>query len=210
MAAPVRDLTPIGYNTDVKKQPNEKQPLVDTSSPWGLSFYWGRMSTKLLNQVLQFNIDTHEAVLYSAEISYQLAPENIISRASRYVGAKFSVALNGTYQDDPQGNIYEVNTFFRLDWSNVPWKKYLLTTFSIGEGVSYVSDVPARELRTAWHDKDAKRFNNFLMFEMAFALPSHPNIQILYRVHHRSGCFGLYHSSNSGSTAIGVGIRYLF
>jgi hypothetical protein len=48
------------------------------------------------------------------------------------------------------------------------------------------------------------------MLEAAFALPAYPQIQVVGRIHHRSGAFGLYRAGNTGSNAVGIGIRYLF
>jgi hypothetical protein len=192
-------------------QPTKTNNTTQTQRrPWGIFIYQGKMTNKRLNQVLRFDIGMREATLTSLELSYKLAKKNILSRIVNYIGADFFVAINGTYQDDPQGNIYEFNPYFGLTWSRFPWNKYVFTALSIGEGVSYASTIPDRELRTASHAENAKKLLNYLMFEAAFALPKYPNFQIAYRIHHRSACFGVYRSSNSGSTAIGIGLRYLF
>lgn len=178
--------------------------------PWGILLYYGWMSDKLLNQILRFQYNVRSARLYSIDFSYGLKPTNFLNTLFGWTGAATQLALNLTYQDDPVGNIYEVNPYFDLRWSHFPWNKFVYTTLAVGEGVSYASSIPARELRDDHAKINGKRFENYLMFEVTFSLPKHPEWQLVYRIHHRSGAFGLYNSTNSGSTAFGVGVRYLF
>src|SRR5262245_23564687 len=51
---------------------------------------------------------------------------------------------------------------------------------------------------------------NYLLLEATFALPTHPYLQLVVRIHHRSGAHGLYHAGNTGSNVIGLRIRYLY
>jgi len=189
----------------------KEPPLITTASfHYSVSAYYGFMTDKLLNQVLRFDINQRQAKLYAVEGDYRLSRQNKLNKIANLIYANIGLALNLTYERDPNGNIYEINPYLRLEWSTFPWNKYVMTTLSFGEGVSYASRIPDRELRTANHAENAKRFLNYLAFEAGFAFPKYPQYQILYRLHHRSACFGLYQSSNSGSTAIEIGFRYLF
>jgi hypothetical protein len=67
--------------------------------------------------------------------------------------------------------------------------------------------MPSLEKRS---NTNTKRLLNYLMLEAAFALPAYPQVQLLARIHHRSGAFGLYRAGNTGSNDVGLGIRYLF
>lgn len=107
--------------------------------------------------------------------------------------------------DEP--TIYEADPYFSFRWANMPWNNYVVTSLAIGEGISYVSAVPAVEKKDNGH---TKRLLNYLMFEATFALPDHPRLQLVARIHHRSGAYGLYRAGNTGSNAVGLGIRYLF
>ncbi|MCK4608509.1 MAG: hypothetical protein KAT71_03430 [Gammaproteobacteria bacterium] len=199
-----------GSNSNsTKSVTNTKQQNTDRN-PWGIAVYGAKMTDNTLGEVLVFDMQMRQATLGAIEISYALSPQNIISRIFNKIDINVSLVANGTYQNDPHGNIYEFNPFIRLDWTKFPWNKYLLTTFGFGEGVSFASGIPDREIRTANHAEFSKKLLNYLMFELDFALPSHPNLQMFYRVHHRSGCYGLYQSSNSGSTAVGFGFRFFF
>jgi hypothetical protein len=47
------------------------------------------------------------------------------------------------------------------------------------------------------------------MLEATFALPKYPQWQLAYRIHHRSGIYGVF-DTDSGSNTIGLGLRYFF
>jgi len=202
-------ITPVIYGkTKTINQPDLESFYMQ--NPWGLLVYYGRMTEKSLIHTLKFDIHIEKEELYSVEVDYQLNKKNFLNSIFNHIGAHVGVAVNGAYQDDSKGDIYEFNPHLRFTWIKFPWNKYIVTTATIGEGVSYATKVPDKEINTAKHFKNAKRFLNYLVFELTFAMPSHPNIQFACRIHHRSGIFGLYRSSNSGSTAIGIGLRYLF
>jgi hypothetical protein len=46
------------------------------------------------------------------------------------------------------------------------------------------------------------------MLEATFAVPSYPYVQLVGRIHHRSGAFGLFgDAQESGSNTVGLGFR---
>jgi len=169
------------------------------------------MTNTILIKDLSFKIKVANARLYSLELDYDVPPSFILSRFFRILlHAKFGVAINGTYQDDPNGNLYQFNPYIYARWTNFPWNKYLATTGMMGEGVSYSSGIPLREARNTEKAANARRFLNYVVFEATFALPKYPQYQLVYRIHHRSGVFGLFTSGIVGSSAIGFGVRIKF
>ncbi len=193
-------------NEGHKGDPNDQL----TETPWSLMFYRGWTSTKSLGQTFpQFQFDSANEDLYSLELAYTLAPENAISRFFWHIRAKFQLAGNFALRiedDDGDDPNYEGNVYFVVRWRNFPWNRYVATTLAIGEGLSYVSRVPEEEKQS---NDDTEKLLNYLMLEATVALPSYPRAQILYRIHHRSGVYGLF-GDNSGSNVIGVGFRYHF
>lgn len=174
---------------------------------WFVLFYLGKMTNDNLGQVLTFNYTLDKDTLYSFEIGKELHPCNLFRRYLQPVVSTVDIRANFTVLDDTYGTIYEFNPYFALNWNQFIWCRYLKTTATFGEGMSYVTKVPFAEA----HNSDQERkLLNFLLFELAFALPQCPNFEVIARVHHRSGAFGLYHANNAGSTAIGVALRYRF
>lgn len=175
--------------------------------PWFVLFYYGRMTNDTLGQVLTFNYTLDKASLYSLEIGKELHPCNLFRRYLQPVVSTVDIRANFTVLDDTRGTIYEFNPYFALNWNQFIWCRYLKTTATFGEGMSYVTKVPFAE---SYNSDQERKLLNFLLFELAFALPQCPNFEVIARVHHRSGAFGLYHANNAGSTAIGIALRYRF
>lgn len=174
---------------------------------WFGLIYIGKMTNDNLGQVLTFNYSFDQDTLYSLEIGKELHPCNIFRRFLQPVVTSVDVRANVTVLDDTNGTIYEVNPYFALNWRNRIGCRFLRVTASFGEGISYVSRVPFAEARNS---DQQKQLLNFLLFELAFALPQQPRLELVARIHHRSGVFGLYHATNDGSTAIGLALRYYF
>lgn len=174
---------------------------------WFVLFYLGKMTNDTLGQVLTFNYTLDKDTVYSLEIGKELNPCNIFRRYLQPVVSTVDIRANFTVLDDTYGTIYEFNPYFALNWDQFIWCHYLKTTATFGEGMSYVTKVPFAE---AYNSDQERKLLNFLLFELAFALPQCPNFEVIARVHHRSGAFGLYHANNAGSTAIGIALRYRF
>lgn len=179
-----------------------------TSYPnWFVLFYLGKMTNNDLGQVIKLHMSFDDDTLYSLEVGKELSPGNSFRQFFQPIVSTVDVRGNLTILDDYYGCIYEFNPYFTLNWRNFPWCHTLLTTIAIGEGLSYVSKVPYAEEKNS---DQPKRLLNFLLFEIAFAMPCHPEWEFLLRIHHRSGAFGIYHANNAGSTAVGVAVRYHF
>lgn len=179
---------------------------VNNYSPWSLLLYYGSLSETNLVDVFGFNANMGQEKMGSVELEYELSPQNFLRRYFTFI-TTISFANNISYISDPEGPIYEYNPFLLYQWKNFPWDKYVVTSFGIGWGVSYDSRISTWEK----HDSDnTKKLLDYLAFETAFALPAYPRLQLVVRLHHRSGAFGLYGADNAGSNFIGGGLRYNF
>jgi hypothetical protein len=102
---------------------------------------------------------------------------------------------------------WEFNGLFALRWLTFPWNKYIITTFAIGDGLSYATRTP--KLEEEIHGKSSL-FLNYLMVELTFALPETPQWSLVLRLHHRSGVRGLFDDIEGASNALGIGLKYKF
>lgn len=109
-------------------------------------------------------------------------------------------------------SFYEMDSAIVLRWLKFPWGKYIDIDFAAGEGLSYATAVPPIEIDphsvNHGYDQHTSKLLNYLMFELTFSLPRLPSWRFLYRVHHRSGDFGLINGVANGSNFICLGIRY--
>lgn len=89
------------------------------------------------------------------------------------------------------------------------WNKYLYTSFAINTGLSITTDVSAvEEARGGAAGGD--RLLHFLSPEITFALPERKDIQATFRLHHRSGAFGVVSDTVGGAQYVTFGLRKHF
>lgn len=178
---------------------------------WGFMGYVGIMGTNELYNDLYFNYGSlGPGILYTAEIDRQLSPDNWARQhlAPLLLASTIELATNVTYETDPTGPLWEWNPYFIFRWRDFPWNHKVLTTIGVGEGISWASHVPQQEIDSEDEPGYSRKLLNYLMTEITFSLPNHPEWQVMYRLHHRSGVFGLYAPGTVGSTAVGMGVRY--
>ena len=104
---------------------------------------------------------------------------------------------------------WEVNTLFVHRWKNYSWDHLLKTTFAIGNGLSYASQIPVLEKASHTNTRAAK-FLNYLLLEATFQLPNQNNWALIARIHHRSGVFGTFNNVKGGSNHISLGVKWSF
>lgn len=191
--------TPISYPIG--------QQLYD-QYPWSGTIYYGITCSDPLARIVRGQCDRWPEDIGSAEISRTLDPNNFLRRlVSPLVGVVQLAGNIALRKGSNEHTIYEINPYLAFRWANLPWNKYLNTSLAIGEGISYDTSVQSLESKSSDH---TKRLLNYLMLEATFAAPEYPRWQLVARIHHRSGAYGLYHAGNTGSNDIGLGLRYLF
>lgn len=78
-------------------------------------------------------------------------------------------------------------------------------------GFSGISNATGREaVRQGKDPNGSARFLGYLAPELTFSLPQYPNWELIYRLHHRSGLYGVLADNIEGANANVVGIRYRF
>ncbi len=176
--------------------------------PWYVMYYYGATFSDPLVRIFEGQLHRWPEHIQSVEVARTLDPENFFRRFVSPLVGVVQLAGNATVRvGSNQHTIYEFDPYLAFRWANLPWNHYVNTSFAIGEGISYDTSVSALEKRS---NQNTKRLLNYLMLEASFAPPSYPQLQIVARIHHRSGAYGLYHAGNTGSNDLGLGIRYLF
>ncbi len=204
-------LTVLGTTTTSSPAPTiypEGQALYD-QYPWSVLYYYGvTVNNPLVDVLTLHNLERWPEHIQSIEVAHTLSQDNFLRRLVNPIVGVVQLAGNVTVrQGDNEHTIYEFDPYIIFRWANLPWNHYVNTSLAFAEGVSYDTSIPAIEKND---NENTKRFLNYLMFEATFALPSYPQLQLVARVHHRSGAYGLYHAGNTGSNDIGLGISYLF
>lgn len=175
---------------------------------WSVMYYYGKTMSDGIFRIMTGDMHRWPEHLQSVEVAYTLHQDNFLRRlVNPLVGVVQLAGIGAVRVGSREHTIYEFDPYLAFRWANLPWNQYVNTSLAIGEGVSYDSSVPSLEKKA---NQDTKRFLNYLMLEATFAAPSYPRLQLVARIHHRSGAYGLYRAGNTGSNVLGLGIRYLF
>lgn len=97
--------------------------------------------------------------------------------------------------------------FFR--YRGFPWDRWVTTSVAISTGMNYATGTSEQEIARNQND-EGSRWLHFLSPEITFALPSRPDIELMFRLHHRSGIFGAINGAHGGNQYGTVGLRLRF
>jgi hypothetical protein len=132
--------------------------------------------------------------------------------ASREVG-KFwridlepEIGIGQRFGDQSETELWAA-LYFR--YRGFPWDKYLVTSFALSTGLNWATGISDVEQDRA-RDGEGSQLMHYFAPEITFALPSHPNTELLFRIHHRSGVFGLISDAWGGAQYATVGLRVRF
>jgi hypothetical protein len=84
----------------------------------------------------------------------------------------------------------------------------LLTSATVGEGVSYAYSSPTFEKGPNNSRQGQVKFQNHLVFEFAIGAAPLKDVFLVTRIHHRSGVYGLFGPPHIGSNFLAFGINY--
>ena len=165
---------------------------------WGLTVYGARLTDGDLDNTATFRFDFEDAYLLAAALSRRI----YTYRDLLDFELEGQVAKHFDEQDH-----WEFNALGISRWLPFPWDNYIDTSFAMGLGISYATETPEIEKK---NHTDTNQLLSYLLFEAAFGLPDVPQWEVVARIHHRSGAFGLFNGVTGASNAWGVGMRYNF
>lgn len=188
---------------------SQNQPSLYDRYPWSLMYYYGMtFDNPLVDVMTLHHLHRWPENIQSLELAYTLDEKNFLRRFLNPLVDVVQIAGNITIRSGKnESTIYEFDPYLLFRWTNFPWNHHIHTSLALAEGVSYDSTVPTVEKK---HSSNTKYLLNYLALEATFALPQYPRWQLVVRIHHRSGAYGLYHAGNAGSNDWGLGARYLF
>lgn len=104
--------------------------------------------------------------------------------------------------------------YFR--WKEFPWNDTVKTTVAVSTGLNYAFKLDRLEVAQAGNGEGSKLLH-FMSPEVTFALPEKPDLELVFRFHHRSGgknfLLGdtkIFNSTSGGAQYGTVGLRYRF
>jgi hypothetical protein len=166
---------------------------------FALSVYSGRMTDGDFGDAISGKADFIDAYVVVGALSWTFA---------RYFEDALSFELEGQIGKwwGDQDNV-EFNLPVAIRWSKFPWNHYVSTSLAYGLGPSYATEKPDAEIDL--HDT-TKKFLVYWFGEIAFG-PPQSNWAGIFRIHHRSGAFGLIADhGEGGSNTLAAGLKYRF
>ncbi|MFD1704525.1 hypothetical protein ACFSCV_16075 [Methylopila henanensis] len=101
----------------------------------------------------------------------------------------------------------EIWTALYFRWKSFPWSDRLRTSVAVSTGLNWASDVPPYELDKSRGGRS--QVLHYLSPEVTFGSIDHPNFDLVFRFHHRSGGKLAVFDHASGGVQYGtVGLRY--
>ena len=176
----------------------EAKRLEDKPS-YALSVYGGRMTDNEIGDfaVGLLDLDFEDSYLVALALARRFATYDEL--------ASFEVEGQIVKHFDQQDH-WEFNALIIARWEAFFWDRYLDTSLAAGIGPSYATDVPEIEVQRSG---ESERLQVYLLVELEFALPTHPNIAALIRIHHRSNAFGVV-ADDGVSNALAFGMKFRF
>jgi hypothetical protein len=148
--------------------------------------------------------------MIGASYSHRIGTLNELIGDIGHIGENLTVETEAgasfRFGDESLGEAWAA-LYFRYD--DLPWNDTVYTTIAVNTGVSLLTEIS--EFEEGRDDKGKSSvFLHYLGPEITFADPENKNLELVFRLHHRSGVFGLFDGVESGSTFISAGIRMRF
>jgi hypothetical protein len=174
----------------------------DLFSGFFIIVYGGRYTDRHLGEkVLML-----KPIYYEDSWTKTLAVGRILMERSEFYRLEFETQFTKHIGEQSH---YEFNLVFAIRMRYNPFSTYMPLSLALGNGISYATEVPVIEERSRTNI-NATKLLNYLMLEIAAEIPKTENWELIGRIHHRSGVFGLYNGVRGGSNIMTAGLRYYF
>ena len=174
----------------------------------GVAIYAGTYVENSMSEVLLTSPSPPASWDYTA--NDHIVATAVSRRAAEFWSGRLSLEPEvGIGQRFGQQRATEVWGAVFLRYHGFPWDGIVVTTAAISTGLNWADTVTEVEQDRA-DDGEGSRWMHFFAPEITFALPSRPNVELLFRFHHRSGVFGLVSDARGGAQYATVGLRFLF
>jgi hypothetical protein len=97
-----------------------------------------------------------------------------------------------------------------VHWTYFPWNDYVRTKMGFSEGPDLATQIDRSERLRALPGRTGSVLLNYFSPEADFSLPQWPAYEVVFRINHRSGLWGLINGVYGGSQYGEVGLRAYF
>jgi hypothetical protein len=180
-----------------------KQSLAADYKKNAITAYYGLGTNAHIEEIPTFSFETRKANFAGIAFAREFYKnEKLMNISLEYEFGAYSHFGNfGSHQEATVTILARFNNLFP--------KKFFIESFAVGEGISLASENPRFEAHLH-DDNDSNDLLNYLAFEFVFKLPKLEDTRFIYRLHHRSGVYGLFDGIHGGSNYLSFGIRQKF
>lgn len=102
---------------------------------------------------------------------------------------------------------FEAWTALYFRWKSFPWSDILRTSVALSTGLNWASDVPRYEVERS--PSGQAKLLHYLSPEVTFGSVKHPDVDLVFRFHHRSGGeLAVFDHASGGAQYGTVGLRF--
>ncbi|MGE3933571.1 MAG: hypothetical protein AB7F67_09970 [Rhodospirillaceae bacterium] len=172
----------------------------ETAHPWFVGVFGGFGLNTSFSQIFVNPFGMSRTEDYIAVVT-------VGREVGRVFDRRLSFELEGMYAYHfGRQEFHEFSTTAYARWHRFPWNRSIDTTLAFGIGPRYVTEEPLMETDKGWHSKILNQLN----VEITGALPEYPDDQLVIRLQHRSGIFGLIDGVRDGSNFVTLGYKRYF
>ncbi|MFZ5676872.1 MAG: hypothetical protein ACOZAM_28255 [Pseudomonadota bacterium] len=161
------------------------------SQPWKTNF----VDLTMLGVTYSYRLGTLNELFDSDTLGY--FGDHLMVEPEAGAAYRFGLESQGEFW----GSLY-----FRYD--GLPWNDTIYTTLAINTGLSILTE--SSDFERDRSDGDSSLVLHNFSPEITFASPDYKDIELVLRLHHRSGIFGTIDGVYSGSSFITTGLRVRF
>ncbi|NCO61618.1 MAG: hypothetical protein COZ70_06620 [Deltaproteobacteria bacterium CG_4_8_14_3_um_filter_51_11] len=214
-------------------------PSPASAGNWHMSLYAGQWDDAALGRVLAGKFNLREAYIGAFALGREIwrsskgaasleLEAQLVGNWGREIyedpdpssgdpGWDWAPGMSHSSQNSGSHFHWETNLALVGRWHKFPWNRYLQTSLSLGDGISYAAKLPPYEVdpHGQLHGEEhaqvhTARVLNYLLIELSVTRPEIAPWSVFFRIHHRSGIFGLIDNVDLGSDFVCLGVRYDF
>ncbi len=182
-------------------RPGPTRPGRADPGPWQVEVSYGRLNAGDFTDII---FQTHKTTLETEQLGGIAFGREIVD-----IGYGFSIEAGAYFgrRFDEGGVEFALPITFVFD--GFPWRDRLPMRLRAAIGPSYITKITPTERRKDDDNQGSKVLNMFNP-EIEIGLPGAPEWSGFFRLHHRSGIFGLIDGVTGGSTYLVFGLRHRF
>jgi hypothetical protein len=184
-----------------------------SGSPNAVMFFAGAAADTPFSDLLYapWQADWEDIGIVAASYSRKFGTLNALTDAPTFGSLGDDLSLEGEaglsarFGEESLGEVW---TALYLRYAGFPWNDVIYTTIAGNIGLSMLSEKSHFEKERDGNKTD--QLLHYLAPEITLADPDMRNLELVFRLHHRSGVYGLFDGVDSGSTFLTGGLRVHF